>query len=154
MNSTPALELRPCRGVTEWPTLVQIWRSAVEATHDFLTPEDIDFYETRLAGEYLGLVDLTVATAGGHPVGFSGCAEGKLEMLFIDQQRRGTGIGSVLLLAAIAANPALLVDVNEQNPQAVGFYQRHGFVTVGRQDTDADGRPFPMLNLAYLPTAS
>ncbi|CAM5714398.1 hypothetical protein MAUB1S_04209 [Mycolicibacterium aubagnense] len=27
-------------------------------------------------------------------------------------------------------NPGLLVDVNEQNPQAVGFYYRHGFVTL------------------------
>jgi putative acetyltransferase len=133
---------------------VRIWRGAVEATHHFLAPADIDFFETRLVDEYLGLVDLTVATAGGRPVGFSGCADGKLEMLFIDQHCRGTGIGSVLLYAAIAANAALLVDVNEQNPQAVGFYHRHGFVTVGRQDTDADGRPFPMLNLAYLPPSS
>lgn len=152
MTTTGAVVLRPCRGVAEWPTLVQIWRGAVEATHHFLTPDDVDFYETRLAGEYLGLVELTVATAGGRAVGFSGCADGKLEMLFVDQQCRGTGIGSVLLRAAIAAHPALLVDVNEQNPQAVGFYHRHGFVTVGRQDTDADGRPLPMLELAYLPS--
>ena len=81
-------------------------------------------------------------------MGFSGIADGKLEMLFVDPEHRGTGVGAVLLRQAICAHPGLLVDVNEQNPQALAFYRRFGFVTVGRQDTDADGRPFPILNLA------
>lgn len=37
---------------------------------------------------------------------------------------------------------------NVQYVRAVGFYHRHGLVTVGRSDTDADGRPFPLLHLA------
>lgn len=68
--------LRPCRGRTEWPTLVEIWRSAVEATHHFLTPEDIDFYEERIANVYLSAVSLTVATLDDVAVGFSGVAGG------------------------------------------------------------------------------
>lgn len=145
---TDDVVLRPCAGPAEWPVLVRIWRGAVEATHSFLTAADLDFFESRLLGEYLGAVQLTVATEAGVPVGFSGLADGKLEMLFVDRQRRGSGIGAVLLQHAIAAHPGLLVDVNEQNPQAVGFYRRFGFITVGRQDTDGDGRPFPILNLA------
>jgi len=43
--------LRPCHGPAEWPELVRIWRSAVEATHHFLTADDIDFYERLLAEE-------------------------------------------------------------------------------------------------------
>lgn len=139
--------LRPCRGAAEWPALVSIWRSAVAATHEFLSAEDIDYYEKRLAGEYLGLVELTVADVGGIPAGFSGVADGKLEMLFIDQQHRGHGVGSALLQDAIAKIPGLLVDVNEQNPQAVGFYHHRGFITLGRSETDSDGRPFPILHL-------
>lgn len=139
--------LRPCRGAAEWPVLVAIWRGTVQATHQFLTPDDIDYYEKRLAGEYLGLVELTVATLEGTPVGFSGLADGKLEMLFIDQRHRGHGVGSALLREAIAKVPDLLVDVNEQNPQAVGFYQHHGFSRLNRSETDADGRPFPILHL-------
>lgn len=30
------LVIRPCLGATEYPALVEIWRSAVRATHDFL----------------------------------------------------------------------------------------------------------------------
>lgn len=146
--------LRPCQGPTEWPELVRIWRSAVEATHDFLTADDIDFYERRLADEYLKLVDVTVADADGVPVGFSGVAYENLEMLFIDQQHHGRGAGSLLLGDAMAKHPGLLVDVNEQNPQAVGFYLHHGFVMLSRSETDGDGRPFPILHLGPAPSAT
>lgn len=139
--------LRPCEGSAEWPELVRIWRSAVEATHGFLTPDDIAFYEGRLANEYLPLVEVMVAVVDGVPVGFSGVADGKLEMLFVEQQHRGHGAGSVLLRDAMARHPGLSVDVNQQNPQAVGFYLHHGFVTLARSETDADGRPFPILHL-------
>ncbi|WP_051163747.1 GNAT family N-acetyltransferase [Nocardia brevicatena] len=139
--------LRPCPGREEWPTLVRIWRSAVEATHDFLTPEDIDFYQARIANDHLSAVSLTVATIDNIPVGFSGVADGNLEMLFIDNAHRGQGVGTALLRKAIDEIPGLLVDVNEQNPQAVGFYEHHGFVTLARSDSDADGRPFPILHL-------
>lgn len=141
------LVLRPCHGSQEWPVLVRIWRAAVAATHHFLTAEDIDYYEHRVASEYLGAVELTVAESGELPVGFSGVAAGKLEMLFVAPAHHGDGAGSALLGAALARIPDLLVDVNEQNPQAVGFYRRHGFVVLDRSDTDADGRPFPILHL-------
>ena len=37
--------------------------------------------------------------------------------------------------------------VNEQNPQAVGFYEHMGFVTFGRSETDDAGEPFPLLHM-------
>ena len=39
------------------------------------------------------------------------------------------------------------VDVNEQNPQALGFYRHLGFEQVGRSPLDGQGRPFPLLHL-------
>jgi putative acetyltransferase len=41
----------------------------------------------------------------------------------------------------------LTVDVNEQNPAAVGFYEAVGFVVVGRSPLDDAGRPFPLLHM-------
>ncbi|WP_420881782.1 acetyltransferase [Rhodococcus sp. (in: high G+C Gram-positive bacteria)] len=140
--------LRPSHGPTEWPSLVRIWRSAVEATHTFLTPEDVEFYASRMEKDYLPAVELTVADVDGTPAGFSGIAGNSLEMLFVDDAHRGHGIGSALLGRALTEHPDLVLDVNEQNPQAVGFYERHGFVTVGRSATDGDGRPFPILHMA------
>jgi len=141
------IEIRPSAGATEWPRLTAIWRSAVDATHDFLAAEDVEYFESRLATDYLPQVDVTVAVVAGRTVGFSGIADGKLEMLFIDGDHRGRGVGAALLRDAVAKVPNLLVDVNEQNEQAVGFYLRHGFHTVGRSATDGDGKPYPLLHL-------
>ncbi|QCQ91662.1 acetyltransferase [Rhodococcus sp. SGAir0479] len=140
--------LRPCRGSAEWPALVRIWRSAVEATHHFLTPDDVEYFESRMASDYLPAVTVTVAEVDGVAVGFSGLAGDSLEMLFVEAGHRGRGVGSALLLHALSSRPELTLDVNEQNPEAVGFYRRHGFVTLGRSDTDSEGRPFPLLHLA------
>ena len=39
------------------------------------------------------------------------------------------------------------VDVNEQNPDAVKFYERMGFRTFHRDATDDQGNPFPILRM-------
>ena len=41
----------------------------------------------------------------------------------------------------------LTVDVNEQNPAAVRFYEACGFVVEGRSELDSSGRPFPLLHM-------
>lgn len=144
----PDVELRTGAGESEFARLVAVWRSAVLATHHFLSPEDIAYYADRMAREYLRAVDVTVAVLEGHIVGFSGLTEGRLEMLFVDDEHRGTGIGSLLLDDALRRYPALTLDVNEQNPSALVFYQRNGFVVTGRSDLDGEGRPFPLLHLS------
>ena len=147
MRTSKEFVLRPCEGEGEWPALVRIWRSAVEATHDFLTAEDIDFYESRMLSDYFPAVELTVAEFEETPVAFSGLVGNSLEMLFVDSSYRGHGVGSALLSRAIERHPDLRLDVNEQNPHAAGFYQRHGFVVLSRSATDSDGRPFPILHM-------
>jgi hypothetical protein len=42
---------------------------------------------------------------------------------------------------------ATTVDVNEQNPQAVGFYLHIGCEVVGRSELDGMGKPYPLLHL-------
>ena len=154
MSTAKEVVLRPCEGAAEWPTLVRIWRSAVEATHDFLAPEDVDFYESRMLSDYFPAVELTVAEIEGTPVAFSGLADNSLEMLFVDNTYRGYGAGSALLSRAIERHPDLRLDVNEQNPQAVGFYQHRGFVVLSRSATDGEGRPFPILHMGRSATGS
>lgn len=151
MTDRPSIRLRPDAGPQEWPRIVAVWRSAVEATHAFLTPADVDGYERRMAADYLPAVALTVATIDDRIVGFSGLADGNLEMLFVDADHHGRGVGSALLRDALDRVPGLRVDVNEQNPQAVGFYRRHGLDEVGRSETDGEGRPFPLLHFAAPP---
>ncbi|APT95547.1 GCN5 family acetyltransferase [Corynebacterium stationis] len=146
MNVQP-INIRPSRGSEEFPLLVDIWRSAVLATHDFLPEADRAAIESKLASDYFPAVTLTVAELNGHPVGFSGVLEGNLEMLFIDNNYRGAGIGTMLLNHAISDLAVTKVDVNEQNTQAAEFYLRRGFQVASRSETDEAGRPYPLLHL-------
>ena len=68
-------------------------------------------------------------------------------MLFVDPACHGQGVGKRLMRHAIDTLGATQVDVNEQNPQAVGFYQHLGFVVTDRSRLDGDGRPFPILHM-------
>lgn len=130
------------------PGLVQLWEASVRATHDFLPSGYIDALRPRMATEFLPAVDLRAWSDDAGPVlGFVGVAQGNVEMLFVAPEARGRGIGAALLRHAIDAMGARSVDVNEQNPQATGFYLRMGFEIAGRSPLDGQGEPFPLLHL-------
>lgn len=142
------VEIRDLRGEREYPELLRVWRSAVDATHDFLSDEHRSAIEARLVPDYFPNVHLSVAEIDGQVVGFAGTAAGKLELLFVDAARRGSGIGSTLLCHAIAVHDVTSVDVNEQNAQAVGFYERMGFTVTGRSPVDGDGLAYPLVHMS------
>ena len=131
----------------DYPRLVEVWRSAVDATHHFLRPADRDEIEQHLAADYFPHVRLVVAELNGQIVGFAGTAGENLEMLFVDAAHRGTGVGTVLLAHAVDDCGITRVDVNEDNVDAVAFYRRRGFVEVERSALDDQGRPYPILRM-------
>lgn len=141
------ISIRVARGAGEYPLLVRVWRSAVDATHDFLADEHRAQIEDRLPTDYLPHVNLVVAERDGVPVGFAGTHDGNLEMLFVDAGHRGRGIGTALLEHVIATDAVASVDVNEQNEQALGFYLHAGFVVSGRSPVDGDGWPYPLVHM-------
>lgn len=63
---------------------------------------------------------------------FAGVAGDMLEMLFVAPGMRGKGFGRQLVNHITRHCGVRRVDVNEQNPQAAGFYERMGFRTAGR----------------------
>ena len=132
--------------VTDHPRLMEIWESAVLNTHDFLKEEDFLYYEEQLP-VYFQHVTLFGFEQEGILVGFMGIAKGNLEMLFIDNNYRGIGIGKKLITYAIDNLQVTKVDVNEQNNQAVGFYKHIGFNTYTRSDLDGEGKEYPILHM-------
>ena len=146
-ENTHSIELRGVHGPAEYPRLVEIWRSAVVATHDFLGEDDFRRIESNLATTYFPAVELLVAELDGEAVGFAGVADGNLEMLFVADESRGSGVGTRLLEETIARRGVTRVDVNEQNKSGLGFYLSRGFTRVGRSELDGDGRPYPILHL-------
>lgn len=131
------------------PQLLNIWLRSVRATHHFLQESDIEALLPQLRDIYLPAVELWVTVdAEDCPLGFIGLNENHVEMLFIEPDLRGKGIGRALLDHARSLRSQMSVDVNEQNPEAVGFYLNYGFVQTGRSPLDGEGRPFPLLHLS------
>ncbi|MEC4594558.1 MULTISPECIES: acetyltransferase [Nitrospirillum] len=128
-------------------TVLDIWRRAVDATHHFLTPTDRAAIDAEVAG-FLPTAPLWLAVdATDRPVGFMLLDGAHMEALFVDPDRRGTGVGRRLVAHALALHPILTTDVNEQNGQAVGFYERLGFHPTGRSALDGQGRSYPLIHL-------
>lgn len=134
-------------GRGDYATLAGIWERSVRATHDFLDEASFNEIRDALIPDYFPNVDLYAVSENDSLVGFIGLHGDMIEMLFIDSDARGQGYGSALIEFA-KENGATRVDVNEQNPLALAFYQSKGFRIVGRDETDDTGRPYPILHLS------
>lgn len=132
----------------EYPQVVELWEASVRATHHFLVEADIQFFKPLILNEYLKAVQLSaLRDSSNRMLGFLGIADQKIEMLFVHPDARGKGVGKILTTYAIQKCGADKVDVNEQNEQAVGFYQHMGFVIVSRAEFDGLGKPYPILSM-------
>lgn len=126
--------------------LLGVWEDAVRATHLFLSEAEIRQIKDYVPQALMGVAHLIVAEEeDGKPVAFMGTEGHRLEMLFLANRERGQGLGRQLLQYGIAHYGVQEVTVNEQNPQAVGFYQHMGFQTYKRTDLDEEGNPYPLL---------
>lgn len=134
----------------ERPWLLRLWERSVRATHTFLAESDIDDLRPQVA-EVLAsdaVAWWVLASPGDMPIGFLGFVAPGIEALFIDPDHFRRGAGRRLVAHAQAlARRTLTVDVNEQNPGAVRFYEALGFRVIGRSPTDSSGRPFPLLHM-------
>jgi putative acetyltransferase len=136
---------------SDYVELVEVWESSVRATHHFLSEEDIQYFKPLILNEYLDAVSLfCTRDADGRITGFAGIADNKIEMLFVQADERGKYYGKTLLQHAIGPCNARKVDVNEQNDQAVKFYEHLGFEVIGRSPLDSLGKPFPLLHMQLL----
>ena len=140
-------EITPVRP-DDHPRVVEVWEASVRATHHFLAPADVEFFRPLIPDVLAGVAELAcVRDAAGSVVGFVGVEDRKVEMLFIHPDLRGQGLGKRLLRHAVDVLGATRVDVNEQNEQAVGFYEKMEFVVDSRSELDGMGKPFPLLHM-------
>ncbi len=126
--------------------LVDVWERSVKATHLFLSDSEIAEIKKYVPQALSEVPHLMIAENENQaPVAFLGVDGQKMEMLFLAPEERGKGIGKRLIQYGVEQYAINEVTVNEQNPQAIGFYERMGFRTFKRTELDEQGNPYPLL---------
>jgi len=135
--------------LSDYREIVRLWEASVRASHDFLPEKAIAELRPKIARDYLPALRVHLfLDPAGVMQGFVADSGDKIEMLFIAPDARGTGIGKALLTFALSLG-CRLIDVNEQNPAALGFYQNMGFTVTGRSPLDGQGNPFPLVHMRH-----
>ncbi len=126
--------------------LLTVWEASVSATHHFLSAAEVQRIKTCVPQTLGAVSHLVIAEkAPGQPIAFMGINGIRLEMLFLLPAAQGAGLGRQLLTYGIDHFGIQELTVNEQNPQAVGFYLHMGFTVFKRTDRDEEGNPYPLL---------
>ncbi|MGH6810315.1 MAG: GNAT family N-acetyltransferase, partial [Ensifer adhaerens] len=145
-GSRPEMVIRPYRA-EDRDRLMAIWLSASRVGHPFLGEERLLAQLQMIRDTYLPMADNWVAEVDGRPAGFIGLIGNFVGGLFVDPEIHGAGIGRGLIEHAAARLRCLEVSVDADNPSAVEFYRRRGFVETDRQETDDEGLPFAVIHM-------
>lgn len=70
--------------------------------------------------------------------GFLEMGGGEIKHLYVESFFRGQGIGGALLEQAVQARGASWLWALEKNPDAIRFYERHGFALTGERVLEED----------------
>ena len=126
--------------------LLELWENSVRATHLFLSETEINGIKKYVPEALKNVSRLVIAeNEKGLPVAFMGTEGQKLEMLFVAPEERGKGLGKALIKYGMETYSLNELAVNEQNPQAKGFYEHLGFQVSKRTEVDEQGNPYPLL---------
>lgn len=126
--------------------LTDVWERAARSSHAFMDADDFDELRPFIRDSYLPSMHVRLAEADGVPIAFVGSVDGHVELLYVEPSYHGRGLGT-RLLAEVAPGGAQSVEVYADNATGVGFYLSRGFVQTRRRETDAAGRPYPMVVL-------
>ena len=136
----------------EYSAMLELWEASVRATHLFLTDENIlELKDIIVSQNVFDLVDVYVARNGQNRiVGMMGLHGDELAMLFVAPDYIGKGVGQMLMQFALSQHQIRKVEVNEQNPKAISFYEKFGFKKISRTETDSYGNPYPIIQMEIL----
>lgn len=139
------------RDDADWPALLDLWVAAWRATYP-----DIDFearrgWLTRQIAKLEAEGAVTLCLFPDEATALAGFVvihpqTGWLDQICVSPACKGAGYGDRLMAAARAASPGVVrLDVNADNSRAIRFYERGGFMQIGRGANTLSGRATIMM---------
>ncbi|KFI07121.1 GNAT family N-acetyltransferase [Massilia sp. BSC265] len=125
--------------------VLDIWLRASIQAHAFISEQ---FWRAQLGNMrtlYLPAATSYVFERDGGVAGFYSLYGDALAALFVDPDRQGAGIGSLLLADAKNHRSGLELAVYSANHAARRFYERHGFIAVDERPDEHTGHPETLL---------
>ncbi len=125
--------------------LLDVWERASRVAHDFLPDEFFAREREAISTQHLVRAETWVAELGGRIAGFVSLLGDEVGAVFVDPDRQRRGIGRALLDHVRSGRGPLELEVFAANFRARGFYERYGFVPVGRYVHAESGEPMVRL---------
>ena len=111
----------------EYPEVLELWEYSVRQTHDFLTEEDLEYFNKPNLINFLPSFTIKAAYLDQEIIGFIATSISSIELLFIHPSFTRQGIGRRLCEEALKDTAIKNVEVNPQNTNALQFYNQLGF---------------------------
>jgi putative acetyltransferase len=140
----PSFTLRPYLPADE-DAAIELWLRTWQLAYpriDFTTR--VDWWRERWRDALVPVATITVAEAGGKMVGFVTVDPRtfELDQIVVAPEVWGMGVAAALIAEAKRISPAGLdLHVNTDNPRAIRFYQKQGFIISGEALNWRSGAP-------------
>lgn len=116
----------------------EIWLEGNRKAHGFV-PETYFLNHLPMLRELMPKVTVLIAEEEGTALGFLGMEDGFVMGLFVDPERTGEGIGTLLLKEAKEMTSSLKLKAFLKNSRAISFYLREGFEQLGIETDEGTG---------------
>ncbi|WNJ19677.1 GNAT family N-acetyltransferase [Pontibacter sp. G13] len=112
--------------------MIQIWRSATQVAHPFMTQPFLDKEASNIRNIYILHTQSWIWMVDGEMMAFISMIGNEIGGLFVDPSLHGKGIGTQLVDHVAEMHPTLEVEVFEENALGRPFYEKFGFRPIKR----------------------
>lgn len=124
---------------TDLEEMVGLWYDASVLAHSFIPSSFWALNKIAIKEKYLPFGENLVFEEEGKVVGFISLVGERICALFVAPEMQGKGIGRDLIEHAMILKGNLALRVYRENENALRFYEKRGFVTVGEEIDEFTG---------------
>lgn len=125
--------------LSEAGELADLWLKISLKAHDFIPAGYWIENKTLMAEKYLPNAEVYVAEDKEGILGFVALIDNHVASLFVENEKQGKGIGSLLVNYAKALRTELSLKVYQKNEKSVTFYNSKGFTVLSETIDEPTG---------------